>query len=69
MPAPAVIPAPIAYINAAAVKGFVVEFRVVRKFAASAVFHPNSVIDGAGACGSRPSLARRMLSIEEVDIT
>ena len=29
MPAPAVIPAPIAYINAAAVKGFVVEFRVV----------------------------------------
>ncbi len=28
MPAPAVIPAPIAYINAAAVKGFVVGFRV-----------------------------------------
>ena len=26
MPAPAVIPAPIAYINAAAVKGFVVAF-------------------------------------------
>jgi hypothetical protein len=29
VPAPAVIPAPIAYINAAAVKGFVVEFGVV----------------------------------------
>ncbi len=28
MPAPAVIPAPRAYINAAAVKGFVVELRV-----------------------------------------
>lgn len=28
MPAPAVIPAPRAYINAAAVKGFVVGFRV-----------------------------------------
>ena len=30
MPAPAVIPAPIAYINVVAVKGFVVEFRVVK---------------------------------------
>ena len=29
MPAPAVIPAPIAYINAAAVKGFVVECGVL----------------------------------------
>jgi hypothetical protein len=30
VPAPAVIPAPIAYINVVAVKGFVVEFRVKR---------------------------------------
>ena len=30
MPAPAVIPAPRAYINAVAVKGFVVELRVDR---------------------------------------
>lgn len=29
MPAPAVIPAPKAYINAVAVKGFVVELRAV----------------------------------------
>jgi hypothetical protein len=37
VPAPAVIPAPIAYINAAAVKGFVVEYGVVSfcKFACS----------------------------------
>ena len=32
MPAPAVIPAPIAYINAAAVKGFVVECGVLGSF-------------------------------------
>lgn len=31
MPAPAVIPAPKAYINAVAVKGFVVELRVEKK--------------------------------------
>ena len=37
MPAPAVIPAPIAYINAAAVKGFVVECGVVN-FSRSACF-------------------------------
>ena len=30
MPAPAVIPAPRAYINAVAVKGFVVELRAVK---------------------------------------
>lgn len=30
MPAPAVIPAPKAYINAVAVKGFVVELRAVQ---------------------------------------
>lgn len=32
MPAPAVIPAPKAYINAVAVKGFVVELRAVSRF-------------------------------------
>lgn len=31
MPAPAVIPAPKAYINAVAVKGFVVELRVTKE--------------------------------------
>ena len=31
MPAPAVIPAPRAYINAVAVKGFVVEMRVAKE--------------------------------------
>lgn len=31
MPAPAVIPAPRAYINAVAVKGFVVELRAVKE--------------------------------------
>ena len=31
MPAPAVIPAPKAYINAVAVKGFVVELRVFKE--------------------------------------
>ena len=37
MPAPAVIPAPRAYINAVAVKGFVVELRAVQELGAS---HP-----------------------------
>ena len=37
MPAPAVIPAPRAYINAVAVKGFVVELRAVNEIGAS---HP-----------------------------
>ncbi len=37
MPAPAVIPAPRAYINAVAVKGFVVELRTVKETGAS---HP-----------------------------
>lgn len=32
MPAPAVIPAPKAYINAVAVKGFVVELRATQVF-------------------------------------
>ncbi len=35
MPAPAVIPAPKAYINAVAVKGFVVELRAAQGFQAS----------------------------------
>ena len=35
MPAPAVIPAPKAYINAVAVKGFVVELRAVKKIGQS----------------------------------
>ena len=35
MPAPAVIPAPRAYINAVAVKGFVVELRAVKEIDAS----------------------------------
>ena len=35
MPAPAVIPAPKAYINAVAVKGFVVELWVVQRIAPS----------------------------------
>ena len=37
VPAPAVIPAPRAYINAVAVKGFVVELRAVKEIDAS---HP-----------------------------
>ena len=37
VPAPAVIPAPRAYINAVAVKGFVVELRTVKETGAS---HP-----------------------------
>lgn len=48
MPAPAVIPAPKAYINAVAVKGFVVELRVTRNFGTS---FPNWVRE--------PSLATR----------
>ena len=35
MPAPAVIPAPKAYINAVAVKGFVVELRAAKRNQAS----------------------------------
>lgn len=42
MPAPAVIPAPKAYINAVAVKGFVVELRVAKPTTKS---HP---LPGAG---------------------
>lgn len=37
MPAPAVIPAPRAYINAVAVKGFVVELGIVKESVSS---HP-----------------------------
>ena len=48
MPAPAVIPAPIAYINAAAVKGFVVECGVFEFWFHSGSFLRNSVIDGDG---------------------
>ena len=40
MPAPAVIPAPRAYINAVAVKGFVVELRAVKELFPS---HPPDV--------------------------
>ena len=47
MPAPAVIPAPIAYINAAAVKGYVVECGVLGSFCRfGGLSHPYSVIDG-----------------------
>jgi len=42
VPAPAVIPAPKAYINAVAVKGFVVELRAVKKTAKS---HPPRIGD------------------------
>lgn len=35
MPAPAVIPAPKAYINAVAVKGFVVELRAAKRMSQS----------------------------------
>ncbi len=35
MPAPAVIPAPKAYINAVAVKGFVVELRAAKRMVKS----------------------------------
>ena len=38
MPAPAVIPAPKAYINAVAVKGFVVELRTVYSWTAKSQF-------------------------------
>ena len=38
MPAPAVIPAPRAYINAVAVKGFVVELRAGKKSTSSNFF-------------------------------
>lgn len=38
MPAPAVIPAPKAYINAVAVKGFVVELRAAKRQAPPAQF-------------------------------
>ena len=41
MPAPAVIPAPRAYINAVAVKGFVVELREVRSMVKS---HPHGSV-------------------------
>ena len=68
MPAPAVIPAPIAYINAAAVKGFVVEFRVAR----FCYFGSSS----SQLCHRRGRSLRkwtftgsRMLLIEEVNIT
>lgn len=44
MPAPAVIPAPKAYINAVAVKGFVVELRVAQD---------------AGSSSGAPALATR----------
>lgn len=44
MPAPAVIPAPKAYINAAAVKGFVVELWPVNPL--------SRPLEGASACGA-----------------
>jgi hypothetical protein len=45
VPAPAVIPAPKAYINAVAVKGFVVELRVAQDW--------RVVLRGPAACNSR----------------
>ena len=45
MPAPAVIPATKAYINAVAVKGFVVELRVAQDW--------RVVLRGPAACNSR----------------
>ena len=49
VPAPAVIPAPRAYINAVAVKGFVVELWVAKKIVTSIFFHLNL---GHNACDS-----------------
>ena len=67
MPAPAVIPAPIAYINAAAVKGFVVAFG--ERALCQLVWHVSliSVQDGTGAL--RMPIRWRKLSADEVDIT
>lgn len=47
MPAPAVIPAPRAYINAVAVKGFVVELRAAERTSPS--FPPRVVTLALGA--------------------
>ena len=44
MPAPAEIPAPIAYINAAAVKGFVVECGVLGSFCRYSVIDGNEAL-------------------------
>ena len=51
MPAPAVIPAPRAYINAVAVKGFVVELWVVKRSDLLRPFLPLSEV-GRNACDS-----------------
>ncbi len=56
MPAPAVIPAPRAYINAVAVKGFVVELRPVKETTKS---HPPKR-------GRRPSLLLVVNKLKQV---
>ena len=68
MPAPAVIPAPIAYINAAAVKGFVVEYGVVSLAVNPAPLHP-SVIDGTVAFRILALTCGVKVFAEEVDNT
>lgn len=45
MPAPAVIPAPKAYINAVAVKGFVVELRAAKRYRASPIHFGAATLD------------------------
>jgi hypothetical protein len=50
VPAPAVIPAPRAYINAVAVKGFVVELGVVKE-----TLRPSQLGSGHCSCNSRTS--------------
>ena len=70
MPAPAVIPAPIAYINAAAVKGFVVECGVLGSFGRFVVLSfPTLLQTRPEPCGSSPSLAVVKLFAEEANIT
>ena len=72
MPAPAVIPAPIAYINAAAVKGFVVAFGDTGESYDKLVLfhrndHPSLFKGGTGA--NRMPVRSRMESSEEGDIS
>ncbi len=69
MPAPAVIPAPIAYINAAAVKGFVVECGVLGSFFQFAGISSLLCLDGADAVRRLAFIGRPMLLSEELNIT
>jgi len=67
VPAPAVIPAPIAYINAAAVKGFVVEYGVV-SLSGFGCFS-SQLRHRRGRCLAEvPFIVALMLLTEEVDI-